>query len=379
MSGVFKAIGKVFKKVVKVALKIAPYALAAAAVIFTGGAALGILPTFSAAVGGLVGSLGLSASITGALTGAITSAGFGAALGFVTGGKKGLQKGALMGALTGGVLGLASPATFGIHAAASGAGQFTGTSLPAGALSNTTGALSSGPIAELANGPLPSFGGIAPAADGLTAGASGAPFTGADLPAGGVDLGAQTGGPLANLAKNPLPTFTPPATPTVSSAAATAQAGQGVTPLAQSQPLTGNIPALQATTPTGGISPTGTIAGTPTAGALQSTVGGVGGTPSSTLGGLNASSTGTGIIDTFAKNPLLAGELLSALGGQNQYQQEANANVSQVGQIGSNAYGGVYSGKADPFGANRGFVIPQPRYYYDTSTNQVVDRQAQGA
>jgi hypothetical protein len=45
----------VFKAVVKtVALKIAPYALAAAAVVFTGGAALGILPAFGAAVGGLV-------------------------------------------------------------------------------------------------------------------------------------------------------------------------------------------------------------------------------------------------------------------------------------------------------------------------------------
>jgi hypothetical protein len=87
----------VFKSVVKTVLKIAPYALAAAAVVFTGGAALGILPTFGAAVGGLVSSLGLSAAVTGALTGAVTSAGFGAALGFVTGGKKGLQKGALMG------------------------------------------------------------------------------------------------------------------------------------------------------------------------------------------------------------------------------------------------------------------------------------------
>jgi hypothetical protein len=113
MSGVLKGIGKVFKKVARTVIKIAPYALAAAAVVFTGGAALGVLPTFGAAVGSVVGGLGLSGAVGGALTGAITSAGFGAAVGGVLGGKKGLKQGALMGALTGGAIGALSPATFG--------------------------------------------------------------------------------------------------------------------------------------------------------------------------------------------------------------------------------------------------------------------------
>lgn len=121
MSKLVKGIGKVFKKIVKTVVKIAPYALAAAAVVFTGGAALGLTPTFAAATGGLVAKLGLSAAMSGALTGAITSAGFGAAIGGITGGKKGLQKGALMGALTGGVMGAMSPASFGIVKGADGA------------------------------------------------------------------------------------------------------------------------------------------------------------------------------------------------------------------------------------------------------------------
>jgi hypothetical protein len=61
VSKVFKSIGKIFKKVVKTVVKIAPFALAAAAVVFTGGAALGILPTFSRSrrrVGIFAGTLG---------------------------------------------------------------------------------------------------------------------------------------------------------------------------------------------------------------------------------------------------------------------------------------------------------------------------------
>ncbi len=116
MSKIVKGVGKVFKKVVKTVVKVLPYALAAAAVVFTGGAALGLggifAGGFSGAVGGLVGSLGLSGAAAGALTGAITSAGFGAAAGGILGGTKGLKQGALMGAMTGGVLGAVSPGTF---------------------------------------------------------------------------------------------------------------------------------------------------------------------------------------------------------------------------------------------------------------------------
>jgi hypothetical protein len=118
VSGLLRGIGKVFKKVVKTVVKIAPYALAAAAVVFTGGAALGVLPTFAGAVGSVVGSIGLSGAAAGALTGAITSAGFGAAAGGVLGGKKGLKQGALMGAVAGGALGAMSPAAFGFGQAA---------------------------------------------------------------------------------------------------------------------------------------------------------------------------------------------------------------------------------------------------------------------
>lgn len=98
MSGVFKSIGKVFKKVAKVAVKIAPYALAAAAVVFTGGAALGVLPSFAGAMGGLVSSLGISGALGGALASGLTGAGFGALLG----GKKGMMMGFAGGALLGG-------------------------------------------------------------------------------------------------------------------------------------------------------------------------------------------------------------------------------------------------------------------------------------
>lgn len=140
MSKIVKGIGKIFKKVVKTVVKIAPFALAAAAVVFTGGAALGLggifAGGFAGAVGSAVGALGLSGAAAGALTGAITSAGFGAAIGGVLGGTKGLKRGALMGALTGGVLGAVSPATFGIKAATSAAQATSGST---GALASETG------------------------------------------------------------------------------------------------------------------------------------------------------------------------------------------------------------------------------------------------
>jgi hypothetical protein len=110
MSNPLKGIGKVFKKVLKVAKIVVPIALAAAAVVFTGGAALGVLPTFAGAIGGVVGGLGLSAGAATMLTGAIAGAGFGAALGGaagLAGGKnvlKAMQSGALVGGITGGLM-----------------------------------------------------------------------------------------------------------------------------------------------------------------------------------------------------------------------------------------------------------------------------------
>jgi hypothetical protein len=64
MSGLFKSIGKIFKKVVPVLKKIALPALAIAAVVVTGGAALGLLPGI-AGLGGLAASLGASPFIAG--------------------------------------------------------------------------------------------------------------------------------------------------------------------------------------------------------------------------------------------------------------------------------------------------------------------------
>ncbi len=105
MSGFIKKVGKIFRKVVRVAKKVAPYALAAAAVVFTGGAALGLTPTLGAAMGGLTSSLGLSGALGSAVTGALTNAGFGALAGGVLGGKKGMATGALLGGVTGGLMG----------------------------------------------------------------------------------------------------------------------------------------------------------------------------------------------------------------------------------------------------------------------------------
>lgn len=97
MSGILKAIGKVFKGIVKVAKKIVLPVLAVGAAVLTGGASLGILPALSAG-GGLGLSAGLASVIstagTGALMGGLTSA--------ITGGNilKGMTVGAAMGAGT---------------------------------------------------------------------------------------------------------------------------------------------------------------------------------------------------------------------------------------------------------------------------------------
>jgi hypothetical protein len=125
MSGVAKGIGKVFKKVVDVGIKIAPYALAAGAIYFTCGAALGV-PALAGGWGAAAGGLGTtlaggSGVLASTLGGAITTAGYGALAGgagsLLTGGKlsQGLTMGALVGGAAGGLLGAATaPAASGV-------------------------------------------------------------------------------------------------------------------------------------------------------------------------------------------------------------------------------------------------------------------------
>lgn len=99
MSGVLKAVGKVFKKVAKVVKKIALPALAIGAVVLTGGAALGVLPS----IGAIGSSLGLSAGLTSVLSSAASAATVGAVGSAITGGN--IVKGATAGFVTGGLLG----------------------------------------------------------------------------------------------------------------------------------------------------------------------------------------------------------------------------------------------------------------------------------
>lgn len=116
MSGIVKGIKKVFHAVVDVVKKIAAPVLAAAAIVFTGGAALGLAPLAGgwAGAAATVGSaIGGSSIVGSVLTSAIYTAGQGAVIGgltaAVTGGSvtEGMQRGAAAGALTGGVMGAA--------------------------------------------------------------------------------------------------------------------------------------------------------------------------------------------------------------------------------------------------------------------------------
>lgn len=115
MSGAIKSVSKVFAKVAKPVVKILPIALAAGAVFFTVGSALGKAPTFGEAVAGTLGKIGIDGTVGNALGGAITQAGIGSALGaggaLVTGADplKGAQYGAMTGAVTGGVSGALAP------------------------------------------------------------------------------------------------------------------------------------------------------------------------------------------------------------------------------------------------------------------------------
>tara|TARA_R110000868_G_scaffold34552_10_gene124790 strand:+ start:3906 stop:4655 length:750 start_codon:yes stop_codon:yes gene_type:complete len=117
MSGVFKSVGKVFKKVAKVVKKVALPALAIAAVVLTGGAALGVLP----ALGTTLGGLGLSAGLTGVLTTAAQGATMGFLTSAITGGNP--LKGATTGLITGGLVGGAGALLSGAGSAAGAAGS----------------------------------------------------------------------------------------------------------------------------------------------------------------------------------------------------------------------------------------------------------------
>jgi hypothetical protein len=120
--GFFDSLVKPFKAVWNVTKKILPYALAAAAIVFTAGAAI---PSLGAAMGmGAGGWLGAASSLTSAMgltgtlgtiaTSALYQAGFGAVIGGaisgITGGDitKGMQMGALGGAVSGGITGALS-------------------------------------------------------------------------------------------------------------------------------------------------------------------------------------------------------------------------------------------------------------------------------
>jgi hypothetical protein len=190
MSGIVKAIGKVFspismilpKKIGNVVRKVAMGALMVGAVVMTGGAALGLLPS----LGTMVGGLGLSAGLTSVLTGAISTGAVGAVGGLITGGLKGATKGFLIGAAAGGAMG--------------GLGLIGPNGLLGG------GAKAAGGIADIAKA-----GGQAAA----TTGTSIAPAASSSLPAAksvvGAALGgaktataAVSGGPLGFLNANPL-------------------------------------------------------------------------------------------------------------------------------------------------------------------------------
>lgn len=147
MCNPIKAIKKVFKRVVKAARIIVPLVLAAAAIYFTAGAALGVTGT---AGGWLSSNLGLSGTLGGIVSGAVNQAGYGALLGggisAVTGGNvgKGLLTGAVAGAVTGGITGaIQAP----VSAASSGATGATGPGTPA------TSATPSGTVAQATSAP----------------------------------------------------------------------------------------------------------------------------------------------------------------------------------------------------------------------------------
>ncbi len=109
MSALIRGVRKIFKKVTKVVRKVSPGVLAAAAIVYTGGAMAGASWAeggWGAATKNLMEGIGLkSGMLSDVLSTSLTHAGYGAALGGVIGGTKGMETGALTGAVTGGLAG----------------------------------------------------------------------------------------------------------------------------------------------------------------------------------------------------------------------------------------------------------------------------------
>lgn len=203
MSGVIKGIGKVFKAVVKVVKKVAIPALVIGAAVFTGGAALGLLPALGT-------TLGLGAGLTSILSAAGTGALVGGGTALLTGGNvlKGMTTGFAVGGVTGGI-GMALGGA-GAAAASGGTATLTGSSTLANAAAtggnfmNGLGAGLGSAVAPAASTVLPAIAptlasaGGAAAAGGIGAAASGA----AGLVPAGVATAAP-GGIGGFIAKNP--------------------------------------------------------------------------------------------------------------------------------------------------------------------------------
>lgn len=225
--GFFSGIKKAFKKVFDVAKVVAPVALLAGAVIFSGGAALGLAPLgiaggWGAAASTLTSSLGLTGTLGSVLTGAVTNAGFGAlaggALSLVTGGDpmKGIQQGALAGGVAGGIGG-ALGMTGGAASAAEGASNISST--PA------TMAPQSGFTAQAASSGVASNGAAGTVGRGFSAmtatppaagpslgvpqmvGQAAAPATAAPGVAGGAATGGAVAAPVTQAAAAPQSGF----------------------------------------------------------------------------------------------------------------------------------------------------------------------------
>lgn len=205
MSGIIKSVGKAFKKVTKVVKKVALPALAIGAVVLTGGAALGALPS----IGALGAKLGLSAGLTSILSTAASGATFGA-VGSLLMGKnpiKGATTGLLIGGLTGGIGAIgAAPAASAGQAAAG-----TATSIGGAAAKAAANAASGAVSPAIAAAPqaigraMSNVGGIgsaSPTVAALTpAGVAAAPTVAAVNATGAT---ASGGGLLGFLNRNPL-------------------------------------------------------------------------------------------------------------------------------------------------------------------------------
>lgn len=112
MSGIMKSVKKVFKKVVNFVSKAAPIALAAGAMFFTAGSALGLTGGWGSVASSIGNAIGGTGTLGNIITGAVNQAGYGALAGgataLLTGGD--ITKGAGIGTLLGGASGAATGA-----------------------------------------------------------------------------------------------------------------------------------------------------------------------------------------------------------------------------------------------------------------------------